>query len=93
MAYNLYVERKSNNGLGIFKLNYIQIHLFSPSFFVMLICNFEMYSFPYMCVSVGIGICICSLGTSFNQDIETTPTLIDVMIKPILLYNSDCWDA
>ena len=30
-----------------------------------------------------------SLGTSFNQDIKTTLTLIDMMIKPILLYNSD----
>ena len=32
-----------------------------------------------------------SLGTSFNQDIKTTLTLIDMMIKPILLYNSDFW--
>ena len=32
-----------------------------------------------------------NLGTSFNQDIFTTLTLIDTMIKPILLYNSDFW--
>ena len=32
-----------------------------------------------------------SLETSFNQDIKTTLTLIDMMIKPILLYNSDFW--
>ena len=32
-----------------------------------------------------------SRGTSFNQDIKTTLTLIDMMIKPILLYNSDFW--
>ena len=32
-----------------------------------------------------------SLGTSFNQDIKTTLTLIDMMIKPILLYNSYFW--
>ena len=32
-----------------------------------------------------------SLGTLFNQDIETTLTLVDAMIKPILLYNSDFW--
>ena len=31
------------------------------------------------------------LGTSFDQDIMTTLTLIDTMIKPILLYNSDFW--
>ena len=32
-----------------------------------------------------------NLGTSFNQDIMTTLTLVDAMIKPILLYNSDFW--
>ena len=32
-----------------------------------------------------------SLGTSFNQDIKTTLTLVDMMIQPILLYNSDFW--
>ena len=32
-----------------------------------------------------------NLGTSFNQNILTTLTLIDAMIKPILLYNSDFW--
>ena len=32
-----------------------------------------------------------NLGTSFNQDIMTNLTLVDVMIKPILLYNSDFW--
>ena len=32
-----------------------------------------------------------NLGTAFNQDILTTFTLIDAMIKPILLYNSDFW--
>ena len=31
------------------------------------------------------------LGSSFNQDIETTLFLVDAMIKPILLYNSDFW--
>ena len=31
------------------------------------------------------------LGTSFNQDVETSLTLVDAMIKPILLYNSDFW--
>ena len=31
------------------------------------------------------------LGTAFNQDIKTTIFLIDAMIKPILLYNSDFW--
>ena len=31
------------------------------------------------------------LGTLFNQYIETTLTLVDAMIKPILLYNSDFW--
>ena len=31
------------------------------------------------------------LGTSFNQDITTTLTLIDTLIKPILMYNSDFW--
>ena len=31
------------------------------------------------------------LGTYFDQDIMTTLTLIDTMIKPILLYNSDFW--
>ena len=31
------------------------------------------------------------LGTAFNQDILTTLTLIDAMVKPILLYNSDFW--
>ena len=30
-----------------------------------------------------------NLGTSFNQDVMTTLTLVDAMIKPILLYNSD----
>ena len=34
-----------------------------------------------------------SLGSSFNQDITTTLTLLDTMIKPILLYNSDFWGA
>ena len=32
-----------------------------------------------------------NLGTSCNQDIMTTLTLVGVMIKPILLYNSDFW--
>ena len=32
-----------------------------------------------------------NLGTSFNQDIMTTLTLVDLMIKPILLYNLDFW--
>ena len=32
-----------------------------------------------------------NLGTSFNQDITTTLTPVDAMIKPILLYNSDFW--
>ena len=32
-----------------------------------------------------------NLGTSFNQNILTTLTLVDAMIKPILLYNSDFW--
>ena len=31
------------------------------------------------------------LGLSFNQDVETTLVLVDAMIKPILLYNSDFW--
>ena len=31
------------------------------------------------------------LGTSFKQDVPTTLTLVDAMIKPILLYNSDFW--
>ena len=31
------------------------------------------------------------LGTAFTQDVLTTLTLVDVMIKPILLYNSDFW--
>ena len=33
------------------------------------------------------------LGTSFKQDIETTLTLIDALVKPILLYNSDFWGS
>ena len=32
-----------------------------------------------------------NLGYAFNQDVETTLVLIDAMIKPILLYNSDFW--
>ena len=32
-----------------------------------------------------------NLGTAFDQDIMTTLTLIDAMIKPILLFNSDFW--
>lgn len=32
-----------------------------------------------------------SLGYAFNQDVETTLVLVDAMIKPILLYNSDFW--
>ena len=32
-----------------------------------------------------------TLGLSFNKDIETTLNLIDAMVKPILLYNSDFW--
>ena len=31
------------------------------------------------------------LGSSFNQDILTTLSLIDSLIKPILLYASDFW--
>ena len=31
------------------------------------------------------------MGTSFNQNIEITLNLIDIMIKPILLYSSDFW--
>ena len=31
------------------------------------------------------------LGTSFKQDILTTLRLVDTMIKPILLFNSDFW--
>ena len=31
------------------------------------------------------------LGTSFNQDIPTTISLIDALVKPILLYASDFW--
>ena len=31
------------------------------------------------------------LGTSFDRDMNTTLHLIDTMIKPILLYNSDFW--
>ena len=31
------------------------------------------------------------LGTSFSQDVMMTLALIDAMIKPILLYNSDFW--
>ena len=33
------------------------------------------------------------LGISFNQDIYTTLSLIDFLIKPILLYCSDFWGA
>ena len=33
------------------------------------------------------------LGTSFNQDILTTLSLVDTLIKPILLYASDFWGA
>ena len=32
-----------------------------------------------------------NLGISFNQDVMTTLTLVDAMIKHILLYNSDFW--
>ena len=32
-----------------------------------------------------------SLGLSFHKDIETTLNLVDAMVKPILLYNSDFW--
>ena len=31
------------------------------------------------------------LGSSFNQDILSTLSLIDTLIKPILLYASDFW--
>ena len=31
------------------------------------------------------------LGVSFNQDIKTTLSLVDTLIKPILLYASDFW--
>ena len=31
------------------------------------------------------------LGTSFKQHVSTTLSLIDTMVKPILLYNSDFW--
>ena len=31
------------------------------------------------------------LGTSFNQDVLTTLSLVDALIKPILLYASDFW--
>ena len=34
-----------------------------------------------------------NLGTSFNPDIMTTLPPVDVMRKPILLYNSNFWDA
>ena len=33
------------------------------------------------------------LGTSFNQDVLTTLSLVDTMIKLILLYNSDFWGS
>ena len=33
----------------------------------------------------------CDLGASFNQDIRLTLSLIDTLIKPILLYVSDFW--
>ena len=32
-----------------------------------------------------------NLGTSFNQNILTTLSIIDALIKPILLYASDYW--
>ena len=31
------------------------------------------------------------LGESFDKDIKTTLTIIDTMIKPIMMYNSDFW--
>ena len=31
------------------------------------------------------------LGTAFKQDVLTTLPLVDAMVKPILLYNSDFW--
>ena len=31
------------------------------------------------------------LGTAFNKDILTTLNLIDTLVKPILLFNSDFW--
>ncbi len=33
----------------------------------------------------------CDLGSSFNQDVLTTLSLIDSLIKPILLYAGDFW--
>ena len=31
------------------------------------------------------------LGAAFNHDILTSLTLIDTLVKPILMYNSDFW--
>ena len=31
------------------------------------------------------------MGTSFNQEISTTLTLIDALVRPILLYAGDFW--